>query len=217
MLNFQPLIQHILHLDTSLITVAQAFGLWTYGILFLIIFCETGLVITPFLPGDSLLFATGALAAHPSQALNIHVLFILLSLASIFGNATNYMLGRFIGPQIFRARGSRLFNKNYLTQAHEFYNHHGGKTIILARFIPIIRTFGPFVAGIAFMSYRRFAIYNIISAVLWIGGLLYASYFFGNLPFIKQNFSVFILLIIGLSLLPPILTFCYRKFATANA
>lgn len=211
----QHLFQYILHIDTYLIAFVSTYGIWTYIILFVIIFCETGLVVTPFLPGDSLLFAAGSIAANSSNALNIQILFLLLTLASIVGNKMNYLIGRAIGPRIFTANHSFLLNKKYLEKAHRFYEKHGGKTIILARFIPIIRTFAPFVAGVGYMGLRQFSFYNILSAILWIGSLLFAGYFFGTLPFIKEHFSIVIYTIITVSVLPPALTFVYRKAFTA--
>jgi membrane-associated protein len=201
----------ILHLDQHMVTLFAAYGTWTYALLFLIIFCETGLVVTPFLPGDSLLFATGALAANSENTLNIHLLFLLLVSASILGNSLNYFIGRFLGPKVFHSRDSFLLNKKYLERAHQFYETYGGKAIIIARFMPIIRTFAPFIAGIGYMSYRRFFAYNIIGAVLWIGSLLYTSYFFGNLPFIKAHFSTIIFGIIGVSLLPAVMEILRHK------
>jgi membrane-associated protein len=209
----------IMHLDQHMVSFLATYGTWTYALLFLIIFCETGLVVTPFLPGDSLLFATGALAANSGDALNIHLMFLLLVSASILGNGLNYLIGKWVGPKAFQSSNSLLLNKNYLLKAHHFYETYGGKTIIIARFMPIIRTFAPFVAGIGYMGYRRFFVYNIIGAVLWIGSLLYTSYFFGNLPFIKQHFSTIILAIIGISLLPPIIEImrhtCLKKAAAS--
>lgn len=209
------LLQYILHIDTYLMTFVSLYGTWTYAVLFAIIFCETGLVVTPFLPGDSLLFAAGSIAANSADALNIQLLFVLLFLASTLGNKLNYLIGRAIGPKVFTAKKSWLLNKKHLVEAHQFYEKHGGKTIILARFIPIIRTFAPFVAGVGYMSLREFSLYNLFSALLWIGGLLGAGYFFGSLPFIKDNFSIVIYGIVAISLLPPVITFIYRKtFAT---
>src|SRR6266568_2229865 len=173
------LLQYILHIDTYLFSFVSTYGVWTYVLLFAIIFCETGLVVTPFLPGDSLLFAAGSIAANASPALNIQMLFLLLLLASILGNKLNYLIGRAVGPKVFLAKHSWLLNKKHLAEAHRFYEKHGGKTIILARFIPIIRTFAPFVAGIGYMSLRQFSFYNILSAFLWIGSLLGSGYFFG--------------------------------------
>lgn len=205
------LLHYILHIDSYLIAFVSQYGILTYALLFAIIFCETGLVIMPFLPGDSLLFAAGSIAANASHALNIQFLFILLTIASILGNKTNYFIGKKLGPRVFTMKSSRLLNKKHLEEAHQFYEKHGGKTIILARYIPIIRTFAPFVAGVATMGLREFSLYNILSAILWIGSLLSAGYFFGNLPFIRDNFSLVIYGIIIASLIPPILTFIYRK------
>lgn len=205
------LLQHLLHIDTYLIAFVTHYGALTYLILFLIIFCETGLVVTPFLPGDSLLFAAGSIAANSNEGLNIQLLMFLLLLASILGNKLNYLIGRAIGPRIFTARSSWLFNKKHLEEAHRFYEKHGGKTIILARFIPIIRTFAPFVAGVGYMSLRQFSLYNILSAVLWIGSLLCAGYFFGSLPVIRDNFAIVVYGIVVLSLLPPAFAFIYRR------
>jgi len=202
------LLQYVLHIDTYLIAFVSQYGALTYALLFVIIFAETGFVITPFLPGDSLLFAAGSIAANANHALNIQILFILLIAASILGNKLNYLLGRMLGH---KAQSSRLLNQKYLQEAHQFYEKHGGKTIIFARFIPIIRTFAPFVAGMANMSLKEFSLYNVLSALLWIGSLLGAGYFFGTLPFVRDNFSMVIYGIIVLSLLPPALTFIYRK------
>lgn len=207
----QDFLQYLLHIDVYLIAFASNYGAWAYFVLFMIIFCETGLVVTPFLPGDSLLFAAGSIAANASHALNIQLLFVLLTIASILGNKLNYFIGKFIGPRVFSAQSSWLLNKKHLIEAHQFYEKHGGKTIILARFIPIIRTFAPFVAGIGYMSLGQFSLYNIISAIIWIGSLLGAGYFFGTLPFIKDHFSIVVYGIIAISLLPPLLAFIYRK------
>lgn len=210
------LMQYVLHIDIYLIAFVSHYGVLTYVLLFAIIFAETGLVITPFLPGDSLLFTAGSIAAHASHALNIQLLFLLLTLASILGNKTNYLIGKMLGPRVFQAKSTWFLNKKFLEQAHQFYEKHGGKTIIIARYIPIIRTFAPFVAGIASMRLREFSFYNIIGAVVWIGSLLGAGYFFGALPIIRDNFSMVIYGIIAFSLLPPIFTFIYHKsFAKA--
>ena len=206
------LLEYLLHIDDQLIAFVTTYGAWTYGLLFIIIFCETGLVVTPFLPGDSLLFAAGALSASSDNAIDVHALFVLLVSASILGNGLNYLIGRFLGPKVFHSNQSWFFNKKYLERAHEFYQRFGGKTIIIARFLPIIRTFAPFVAGIGYMSYRKFFFYNIISAILWIGSLLYISYWFGNIPIIKDHFSIVALSIIGLSLLPPVIEIIRRRF-----
>ena len=210
--NLHYFLNCILHLDTYLISFVAAHGLWTYLVVFAIIFCETGLVVTPFLPGDSLLFALGSLAANVYNPINILILLPLLILASVLGNQVNYLIGRAIGPKIFTMNKSRLLNKKHLEEAHQFYEKHGGKTIILARFIPIIRTFVPFVAGVSYMSRNLFHIYNISSAMLWIGSLLGIGYFLGSLPFIKENFSIVIYGIIVISLLPPLYTLFYHRF-----
>lgn len=193
----------VLHLDQHLVNLVNQFGMWTYAILFLIIFCETAFIVTAFLPGDSLLFAAGALAAT-TDALDITLLFVLLVLASVIGNGINYMIGKFLGPKVFNSPDSWLLNKKHLLKAHNFYKKYGGKAIILARFMPIIRSFAPFIAGIGYMKYSRFFFFNLIGALLWVGGILYTSYLFGNLPFIKQYFSSIILLIIGVSLVVPL-------------
>jgi membrane-associated protein len=212
--SIQQLLQYILHIDTYLFAFVASYGALTYVVLFAIIFCETGLVVTPFLPGDSLLFAAGSIAAGSEHALSIQVLFVLLLIASILGNKLNYLLGRAIGPRVFSARQSWLLNQKHLQEAHQFYEKHGGKTIILARFIPIIRTFAPFVAGVGYMSLRQFSVYNIFSAILWIGSLLGAGYYFGSLPFIKEHFSLVVYGIVAVSLLPPAFAFFWRKAAT---
>lgn len=215
--TFRQLLNFVLHLDIHLIAFVTQYGLWTYALLFLIIFCETGLVVTPFLPGDSLLFAAGALAATSSSALNIHILFILLVIASITGNGLNYFIGRIVGPRIFFSSQSWFFNKEYLNKTHIFYTRFGGKTIIIGRFLPIIRTFAPFVAGIGQMNYGRFYFYNILGAILWVGGLLYLSYGFGNLPIVKDNFSYIIIGIIVLSLIPPAFELIRNKLSKPTA
>jgi membrane-associated protein len=210
--TIRTLLEFILHLDEHLISFVTTYGVWTYALLFLIIFSETALIFLAFLPGDSLLFATGALSANTDGALNIHVIFILLLVASVVGNGVNYFLGYWIGPKVFRT-DSFWFNRKHIDQAHYFYERYGGKTIIIARFIPIVRTFAPFIAGIGYMTYRQFFIYNLIGALLWIGGLLYISYWFGNISFVKEHFSLVVLGIIIVSLLPPIFEIVRRKWA----
>lgn len=201
----QTFIDIVLHLDKHLAEIIQAYGLWTYLILFTIIFCETGLVIMPLLPGDSLLFAAGSMAA--TGALNMHTLFLLLSVAAILGDTLNYWIGWFIGPKIFHEEKARFFKKEHLLRTQAFYEKHGGKTIIIARFIPIIRTFAPFVAGIGKMNYGKFLLYNVVGGIAWILLFVYGGYFFGNLPFVKQNFSVVILAIIIISVLPAVIEY----------
>lgn len=196
-------IDFILHIDGHLSELFTQYGLWIYGILFLIIFCETGLVVTPFLPGDSLLFATGALVAiSAGSGLDINVMALVVISAAILGNIVNYTIGRFFGKQLFRNPNSKIFRRDYLDKAHTFYEKHGGVAIIMTRFIPIIRTFAPFVAGMGGMSYPRFIAYNIIGAVLWVGIFLYAGYFFGNIPSVRKNFTILIMAILVISVLP---------------
>lgn len=198
-------IKVLLHLDKYLNTVIQNYGIWTNLILFIIIFCETGLVVTPFLPGDSLLFAAGTFAAVGS--LEVKWLLILLTTAAVVGDTVNYSIGHFVGPKIFYKENVRFLNKRYLERAHEFYERHGGKAIILARFIPIVRTFVPFVAGIGQMSYLHFLSYNVIGGIAWVVLLVCAGYRFGNIPTIKQNFTLVIYVIIFISILPGIIEF----------
>jgi membrane-associated protein len=191
-----------LHLDRHLSEVISQYGTWTHLILFLIVFCETGLVITPFLPGDSLLFAAGTFAAL--GALDLRLVVVLLIVAAIIGDTVNYWVGSYIGPRAFRGDG-RFLKREYLDRTHAFYEKHGGKTIILARFIPIIRTFAPFVAGVGAMSYPKFLTYNILGAVLWVGLFVLGGYYFGNIPLVRKNFTLVILAIIILSVLPIML------------
>ena len=207
-------IDFFLHLDKHLEVLVQQYGTWTYLVLFLIVFCETGLVVTPILPGDSLLFAAGALAAI-SDALNPHYLVILLTIAAILGDAVNYQIGRFIGPAVFREK-SRFFKREHLERTHDFYERYGGKTIIIARFVPIIRTFAPFIAGVAQMSYSRFALYNVIGAILWVVIGVYAGYLFGGLQIVKDNFSVIIIAIVFISILPAGIEYWLAKRRSAK-
>ena len=193
-------IKMFLHLDKHLNIVIQNYGVWTYLIIFLIVFCETGLVITPLLPGDSLLFAAGSFAGM--GMLDVRLLFLLLSAAAILGDSVNYYIGRYMGPKVFQKGNSRIFKTEYLDKTHKFYEKYGGKTIILARFIPIVRTFAPFVAGVGNMSYGRFAVYNITGGIAWVGLFVFGGYYFGGLPIVRQNFSIVILAIIFISILP---------------
>jgi membrane-associated protein len=197
-----------LHLDKHLQELSAEYGVWLYAILFIVIFCETGLVVTPFLPGDSLLFAVGALAA--TGGLDPHLMTVLLSIAAIAGNTANYAIGYHLGPRVFHEQ-SRFFRKEYLDRTHAFYDKHGGKTIIIARFLPIIRTFAPFVAGIGRMSYTRFMTYNVIAGIVWVAFFIYIGYFFGNMPFVKRNFSIVILAIIIVSMLPGIIEYLRHR------
>jgi membrane-associated protein len=202
------LIEFILHIDKYLVTFTGEFEVLVYGILFLIVFLETGFVITPFLPGDSLLFAAGAIAAQGS--LNVALLTVIFAAASIFGDTVNYWLGFYVGPRAF-TEGSRFFKKKYLDDAHSFYLKHGRKTIVLARFVPIIRTFAPFVAGIAKMSYTEFIAFNVTGAILWVIPFTWAGYFFGNVGIVKDNFSAMILVIVFVSILPGVWRYCTIK------
>ena len=213
-LNF--LLNFILHLDVHLIAFVNNYGAWTYILLFLIIFCETGIIFTAILPGDSLLFAAGALCANVSDILNVHVLFGLLFTASILGNGLNYFIGKWLGPKVFRSKRSWLFNPKHLDRAHQFFEKYGGKTIIIARFLPIIRTFAPFIAGVGYMTYRQFFVYSVIGAFLWIGILVYGSFMFGNIPIVKEHFSLVIIAIIILSITPAIFEILRSKFLSAT-
>ena len=194
------LIDFILHIDQHLIELTQTYGLWIYAILFLIVFCETGLVVTPFLPGDSLLFAAGAVAAL--GGMNVHMAAALLLAAAVIGDAANFAVGKYFGEKLFAKPDSRVFKREYLDKTHAFYEKYGGKTIILARFVPIVRTFAPFVAGMGDMHYGRFIRYNVIGALMWVGLLTYAGYFFGELPVVKNNFGLVVIGIIVVSVLP---------------
>lgn len=199
----QNLIDIFLHLDVHLNQWADFFGLWTYVLLFVIIFCETGLIVTPFLPGDSLLFAIGALCATENAVLNIFAIGIALTSAAILGDALNYSIGRKIGPLVF-TQNRKWLNKEHLHKTHMFYEKHGGKTIILARFLPIIRTFAPFVAGVSQMQYSRFSLFNITGAVLWVVLILMCGYFLGSIPFVKANFEVIVLALVIIPSLPAL-------------
>ncbi len=190
----------VLHLDVHLLRMVAEYGVWIYAILFAIIFCETGLVVTPFLPGDSLLFVAGAIAA--AGQLDVNLLFALLASAAFLGNLANYAIGRWLGKRFFTDGGSRWLNPKHLEKANAFYERHGGSAVILSRFMPIIRTYVPFVAGLASMHARKFAMFNAVGAVLWVGGLTYAGYFFGNIPWVRGNLTAIILGIVAVSLLP---------------
>jgi membrane-associated protein len=198
-----------LHLDTHLNAITNEYGMLTYLLLFVIIFCETGLVVTPFLPGDSLIFATGALAA--SGSLNLFTLFIVLCLAAVSGDTVNYQIGHLLRDRIANRENIRFVKKEHLDRTHVFFEKYGAKTIVIARFVPIIRTFAPFVAGIGIMPYSKFISFNVVGGVSWVSAFLLAGYFFGNLPFVKDNFSLVILGIIFISLLPGIITYIQSK------
>jgi len=205
----EKLIDLVLHLDQHLVELVTQYGSWTYGILFLIIFCETGLVVTPFLPGDSLLFAVGALAA--TGALDVSSVVILLTAAAIIGDNVNYWIGYTIGPRVFQGESSRFFTRKHLEPTHRFYEKYGGKTVILARFIPIVRTFAPFVAGIGRMTYGRFLLYDVPGGVAWISIFVYAGYFFGNIPIVKRNFTLVVFAIVFISLLPAVIEYVQHR------
>jgi membrane-associated protein len=201
---FQTLIDLFLHLDKHLSAVIQTYGVWTYSLLFLVIFIETGLVVTPFLPGDSLLFAAGTFASPAlGSALNIWFLWVLLCAAAVLGDTANYWIGHYIGPRAFSGE-IRFLKKEYLDRTHNFYERHGGKTIIIARFIPIIRTFAPFVAGVGEMSYGRFLSFNIIGGIAWVTLFTWGGYFFGTLAFVQNHFSFVVLAIILISVMPAV-------------
>lgn len=210
------LLSFILHIDQHLRELAIQYGGWLYGILFLIVFCETGLVVTPFLPGDSLLFAAGSLTALADSAMNIHALFLLLAAAAILGDTVNYAAGHYFGEKVF-SPGARILKQAYLERTHQFFERHGGKTIVIARFVPIVRTFAPFVAGAGSMTYRHFLFYNVTGAIAWTASFLYGGYFFGNLPFVKQNFTLVILAIIILSILPGVIEYWRQRRASVAA
>jgi membrane-associated protein len=200
----------VLHLDVHLVKLVGEYGLWVYGILFAIIFSETGFVVTPFLPGDSLLFVAGAVAAA-GEGLNVHLLFVLLAAAAFLGNLVNYAIGRWLGKHFFTDRGSRWLNPKHLDKAHAFYDRHGGKAVVISRFVPIVRTYVPFVAGMAQMRPRDYSLYNLAGAVLWVGSLTYAGFFFGNIPWVKGNLTAIILGIVAVSLVPVVVAWLRHR------
>lgn len=210
------LIDFVLHIDRHLQEIVTNYQTWTYLILFLIIFCETGLVVTPFLPGDSLLFAAGTIAAMPGEPLSIYPLIILLITAAFLGDNTNYFIGKFLGHKVYE-KNYRLIKREYLDKTHVFYEKHGRITIIIARFMPIIRTFAPFVAGVGTMQYIRFVTFSILGNILWVTLFTLAGFFFGNIPLVKNNFSIAIITIIVISLLPMIITFGKKYLAGRKA
>ena len=203
------LIDFFIHLDKYIPVIIKSFGVWSYVIIFLVIFCETGLVVTPILPGDSLLFALGSFAAL--GALNIELLLILLCIAAMAGDTVNYAIGHIVGPKIFHYSSSRFFKREYLERTHQFYEKHGGKTIVIARFMPIIRTFAPFVAGIGAMSYPKFVLYNVSGGIAWVCLFLLGGYFFGNIPSVKNNFTLVIMAIVIISVLPGFIEYWRQR------
>jgi membrane-associated protein len=207
------IVDFFIHLDKYLDLAIRQYGILTYAILFFVIFAETGFVFTPFLPGDSLLFAAGTLSVI--SVLNVHYLFFLLALAAIAGNTSNYLVGHLIGEKIFH-KYPRFLKREYLDRTHEFYEKHGGSTVIITRFVPIIRTFAPFVAGVGSMTFTRFSVYNIAGGVLWVATFLYGGYFFGNIPFVKNNFSIVTIAIILISVLPMVIEFIKQRKGTAK-
>ena len=206
----------ITHLGDYLGAWSQSMGGWLYALLFLVIFCETGLVVTPFLPGDSLLFAIGAICAAEGSALRVELITPLLVVAAVLGDAVNYSVGRTLGPKVFSSEKSRLLNRKHLLHTQKFYEKYGGKTIIIARFIPIVRTFAPFVAGIGQMQYRRFFLFNVVGAIAWVALFIPAGYLFGNLEFVKKRFHIVIFAIIFLSILPAVIEFIRERRRLAN-
>jgi membrane-associated protein len=208
------LLDVVLHLDVHLLEWVEAYGVWIYAILFAIIFSETGFVVTPFLPGDSLLFVAGAIAAA-GGGLDVHLLTAVLIVAAILGNTTNYAIGRWLGKTFFRDRGSRWLNPAHLDKARAFYERHGGKAVVISRFLPIVRTYVPFVAGMAAMSAKTYTAYNVAGGVLWVGLLTYAGYFFGNIPWIRGNLTAIIIGIVLVSLLPLAFAYFRNRFARA--
>jgi membrane-associated protein len=208
-------VDFFLHLDKHLAQVIHAYGTWTYALLFAIVFLETGLVVTPFLPGDSLLFAAGSFAAL--GALDVGLLFLLLAFAAVLGDTLNYAIGKYLGPKVFHFPKSRFFNPEHLRRTHDFYERYGAKTIVIARFVPIVRTFAPFVAGIGAMSYPRFLAYNVFGGVLWVAVCVFSGYFFGSLPIVRQNFTLVILAIIVLSVLPAVFEFLRQRAQARRA
>jgi membrane-associated protein len=199
----------LLHLDKYIDLLIRDYGIWTYLIFFIIVFCETGLVVTPFLPGDSLLFVAGTFAALGS--LNLTWLLVILSAAAILGDTINYWIGNYIGPKVFQMQNSRVFRKEYLDRTHQFYEKYGPITIVIGRFVPIIRTFAPFLAGVGSMTYGKFLTYNVVGGILWIASFTLGGYFFGNLPFVKKNFTLVIVAIIVISVMPTVIEYMRQR------
>lgn len=211
---FRFMIDFVLHIDKHLLEIVTNYQTWTYLILFIIVFCETGLVVTPFLPGDSLIFAAGAIAAMPSHPLSLPLLILIFCTAAFTGDNTNYFIGRFLGHKVYE-KDYKLISRKYLDKTQLFYEKHGGKTLIIARFMPIVRTFAPFVAGVGKMRYPRFLMFSIAGNLLWVNLFAIAGYLFANNTFVKNNFSIVIIGIILISIIPPIATFLKHKFSRA--
>jgi membrane-associated protein len=209
------LLDIILHLDVKLLEMVAQYGVWIYAILFAIIFSETGFVVTPFLPGDSLLFVAGAIAA--TGEMNAHLIFLLLSIAAVLGNTVNYLIGRWLGKSFFKDRGARWLNPKHLDKAHAFYERHGGKAIVISRFIPIVRTYVPFVAGMAAMGAKEYTLYNVAGGIFWVGLLTYAGFFFGDIPWVRGNITAITLGVIAVSLLPLVYAFVKSRLDRKNA
>ena len=205
------IIDFIMHIDQHMIEIVRDYHSWTYAILFIIIFCETGLVVTPFLPGYSLIFVAGAIAAQPNMPLNVHLLVLILFVAAVVGDSCNYGIGHFFGKRLFSNPNSKIFKQSYLDKTHEFYKKYGGKTIILSRFVPIVRTFAPFVAGMGKMHYTYFMMYNVTGGLLWVAAFAYAGFLFGNQPFIQNNLKLVIVAIIVISILPGVIEYLRER------
>lgn len=213
-MEFNP-IDIFLHLDIYLAQLVDSYGIWVYAILFAVIFCETGLVVMPFLPGDSLLFVAGTIAA--TGGMDLFILVGSLMTAAILGDSCNYFIGRFIGEKLFANPDSRIFRRDYLERTHAFYDRHGGKTVTMARFVPIIRTFAPFVAGVGEMPYLRFLFFSVFGTILWVGGLTTLGYLFGNVEFIKKNLSMVLIGIVALSFMPAVVEYLRNRFGSSQA
>jgi membrane-associated protein len=211
------LIDFVLHFDDKLALIVADYGAWTYAILFAIIFCETGLVITPFLPGDSLLFAVGVLAGKPGQPLNIWTATFLLTVAAILGDTVNYHIGRYLGPRILTGRLSRWLNPKHLERTHWFFERYGAKTIVIARFVPIVRTFAPFVAGVGNMNYAKFLTYNVLGGILWVVLCTQAGWWLGGIAFVNEHFEIVVLIIIAIALLPALIEFLLHRFGRKSS
>ena len=210
------IIDFVLHLNHHLSEIINYFGNWAYAVLFLVVFAETGLVITPFLPGDSLLFAAGALSALEGVTLNVHILVLVLFVAAVIGDTCNYWIGHYFGEKLF-SKDAKILKQSYLDKTHNFYEKYGGKTIIIARFVPIIRTFAPFVAGAGSMTYSKFMLYNVVGAAIWVVSITYLGYYFGNIPIIKDNFAIVVIVIIILSIMPAIFEVLRVKLRSKKA